>query len=161
MRQATLADFDFVYELYVHPTINPFMMHEIISKEAFLPIFTNDLLKRDYFWIFSQDGKDAGMCSVILGEARMKHVAAIRTLAIHPSMQGKKLGQTIMQKVMDFLKEKNIKRVTLGLEADNPRALKLYNKCAFVVDGILSKNFRRANDDEYIDHIMMSKWIGD
>ena len=38
MRQAALADFDFVYELYMHPIINPFMGHEMISKKEFLPI---------------------------------------------------------------------------------------------------------------------------
>ena len=118
------------------------------------------MLTRDYFWIFSENNVDMGMCSIILGGARMNHVATICNLAIHPNMQGRKLGDKVMQAILNFLKEKNIKRVTLGLEADNPRALKLYNKCGFVVDGILSKNFKRANRDEYIDHIMMSKWIG-
>jgi len=160
-RLATEQDFDFVYSLYMHPTINPYMNHDVMSAEDFRPIFKNEFLARDYFWIFESNKKDIGMCTIALGKTRMAHVANIGSLAIHPEMQGKKMGPQVMHTILDFLQDKGLKRITLGVEADNPRALALYQKFGFIVDGIFPKNFRRADSNEYIDHIMMSKWIGD
>lgn len=162
LRQAQESDFEFVYDLYMHPRVNPFMAYEIMPKDQFLPIFKNELLKRDYFWIFSNDNTDVGMCSAVVGATRMSHVANIRTVAIHPNAQGKQFGLKMMQMALDDMAEnKALKRVTLEVESDNPKAQPLYEKCGFVVDGICPRNFRRAGEDRYIDHIMMSKWIGE
>src|SRR5262249_16171376 len=156
LREAQESDFDFVHALYMHPSVNPFMAYEIMPKDQFRSIFKNELLTRDYFWIFSNDSADVGMCSAVVGGTRMTHVATIRTVAIHPDAQGKQFGLKMMQMALDDLaKNQTLKRVSLEVESDNPKAQPLYEKCGFVVDGICPKNFRRVGESHYIDHIMM------
>lgn len=43
IRKATQRDFDFIYDLHVHPRVNRFLFYEIMSAEAFKAIF-NELL---------------------------------------------------------------------------------------------------------------------
>ena len=45
IRIAQPADFDFIYELYMHPQVNPFLLYEPMERESFKPIF-EDLLER-------------------------------------------------------------------------------------------------------------------
>jgi len=162
MLPATESDFEFVYELYNHPAVNPFMGDDVMPKDEFRQIVFSEMLQRNHFWIFSDGANDIGMASVVIGRTRMQHVATIRGVAVHPNAQGKGYGRKMMQQVLEILvQNKAIKKITLGFEADNPKAGQLYEKLGFGVEGRFLKNFRRAGENVYIDHIMMSKWIGE
>lgn len=39
-RTAVKSDFDYLYGLYMHPEINPFLLYEQMSVEEFRPVFT-------------------------------------------------------------------------------------------------------------------------
>ena len=43
-RETTREDFDQVYEIYMDETVNPYVNFEIMTKEAFRPIF-NEMIE--------------------------------------------------------------------------------------------------------------------
>ena len=162
MRPATESDFDFVYELYNNPAVSPFMGDDPMPQELFREVVFQEMMHRTYFWIFNDGLADIGMTSVMIGRTRMKHVATIRGVAVHPDAQGRGHGRKMMVLVLAELSQiPSIKKISLGFEADNPTAGKLYESLGFQVEGRFFQNFRRAGEDVYIDHIMMAKWIGE
>lgn len=155
MRQVTENDLPAVHAIYMDPTVNPFMLYEIMNLTDFKPVFA-DMLKRDHFWLFEQNGVDAGMCSVNFGRARYAHVATLMSLGIRSEFQGKGFGRKMLSEIIEFLKANGAKRIDLMAEGDNLRAQQFYQSMGFKVDGICPKYFIRAGSDEYIDEVMMS-----
>lgn len=156
MRQITKDDFDTVYGIYMDETVNPFMVYDPMPKAEFRPIFEEEFLKRDYFWLFQHEGEDAGMASVVIGPGRNSHAATILTLGIIPAHQAKGLGKKIMLEIIEFLRAKGIKRIDLAAEADNERGLAFYKKLGFQIDGIMPKYIKRRSDGHYVDEVLMS-----
>ena len=60
IRKATQRDFDFIYDLHVHPQVNRFLFYEIMSAEEFKAIF-NELLEQDILYVYEEDGISMGM----------------------------------------------------------------------------------------------------
>jgi len=156
MRPVTPDDFDTDYDIYMDETVNPFMHYEQCSREDFKCIF-QDLMKRDYFWLFQHNGQDYGMCGVIVGKARTSHVAMLVTLGIKKDFQGRGLGKKIVKDVINFVKGQGFIRVELQAEADNDKAISFYEKMGFIIEGRQTKFLKRANDNHYVDEIMMAQ----
>jgi putative acetyltransferase len=62
----------------------------------------------------------------------------------------------MMIAVFDHLKKLNIKRLELIVESDNPKAIKLYQKLGFDIEGTLRAYLKRDNADEPVDDYAMS-----
>ena len=45
-RKMTQQDFHFVYELYMHPEVNKYLLYEPMSEAVFNPIFADFLEKQ-------------------------------------------------------------------------------------------------------------------
>ena len=45
IRKATAADFNYLYKLYMHPQVNPFLLYEMMDANSFKPIFDELLSK--------------------------------------------------------------------------------------------------------------------
>ena len=156
MRLATQNDFDALYEIYMDESVNPYMLHEVMNKEDFKPVFA-DIINRDYSWVFEQDGIVISMCSAIIGTARASHVATLATLGMKQTQQGKGLGKEFVEDIINTLKDNGINRIDLMAEADNEKALRFYKAMGFQIDGRLPKYFKREHSKEYVDEILMSK----
>tara|TARA_B100001989_G_scaffold252366_1_gene234175 strand:- start:472 stop:966 length:495 start_codon:yes stop_codon:yes gene_type:complete len=153
MREATAADFDLVYDIYMDESVNPFMRYEPMDKDLFLEAF-DDLMSRDYFWIFQNDkGQDCGMGSAVLYDGRLGHVAEIRSLGIKKEAQGKGLGRRVMGEIVSALMDKNIERIQLFAESDNENGLKFYDSLGFEREGVM-KNYFQRGDGHYVDEIV-------
>ncbi|MFT4606862.1 MAG: ribosomal protein S18 acetylase RimI-like enzyme [Gammaproteobacteria bacterium] len=149
------ADFELVYSIYMSDSINPYMSFEKISKLAFKECF--DLMaNRDEFVFYQENGVRVGIFSLTLGKWRKQHVATIGALAILPEHQGKGVASRMMLKVFDHLKIINIQRLELIVECDNPKAISLYKKLGFEIEGTLRAYLKRDNADEPIDDYAMS-----
>lgn len=151
LRLATLEDFEPLYEIYMHETVNPFLSFEVQSKEQFQPIY--DLLsKSGDLLVYEVDNQIVGTGIIVTLDRRCNHVARISTLAVKPSSQGRGIGQALMLALIERIKtNKNIKRIELFAEADNHRAIEFYQKQGFVIEGTLKKWFKRKNEDTYVD----------
>jgi putative acetyltransferase len=149
------TDFELVYSIYMDDSINPYMSFEKISEQAFKECF--DLMaSRDEFVFYQENGVRVGIVSLIYGKWRKQHVATLGSLAILPEHWGKGVASRMMLTVFDHLKKIDIKRLELIVECDNPKAIHLYKKLGFEIEGTLRAYLKRDNADEPIDDYAMS-----
>ncbi len=153
--RVTETDFELVYSIYMADSINPYMSFEKISQQAFKECF-NVMANRDEFVFYQENGVRVGIFSLIYGQWRKQHFATIGALAIFPEHQGKGVASRMMRAVFEHLKQRNIKRLELIVECDNPKAISLYKKLGFEIEGTLRAYLKRDNADELIDDYAMS-----
>ena len=155
IRNITANDFDFIYYLYMHPQVNPFLLYENMDAQSFKPIF-NDLLKKNIIYIFEADAVAVGMFKFIPQSYRTAHVAYLGGLAIDPSYAGKGYGLQMMNEIIGLGKQMAILRIELGVDVINAKAIHLYEKAGFVKEGILRKYTWLKTENRFLDEYMMS-----
>ncbi len=157
LRQATSADFDFFYEMYMHPQVNPFLLYEMIDKKDFKPIF-DDLLQQKIIFTFHQtpDSAAAGMCKIVQLAHRTAHIAYLGGVAIHPDQAGKGLGEKMMHDILEVGKQRGLRRIELSTATHNLRAIRLYEKVGFVREGILRNYTHLVSENKFIDEMLLS-----
>jgi putative acetyltransferase len=151
----TEADFELVYSVYMDDSINPYMSFEKIPKQAFQACF-DLMINRDEFVFYEENGVRVGIYSMTYGQWRKRHVATIGALAIFPEHQGKGIAYRMMEAVFDHLRALNIKRFELIVESDNPKAIHLYKKLGFEIEGTLRSYLKRDSDEVPVDDYVMS-----
>ncbi len=149
------SDFDFIYELYMHPATNPYLLYEPMSEGAFKPIF-EDLLAQNIIFIYSENGQNIGMFKLIPLQHRSSHINYLGGLAIHPDFAGMGFGSKMLQEIIILGKERGIKRLELSTGTFNKKAIKLYEKHGFVFEGILRNYVYIEVKGGLVDEQMMS-----
>lgn len=157
IRKITGRDFDFIYELYMHPQVNPYLLYDPMTVHEFKAVFA-DLLDRNIVHIFEHDGTASGMFKLVPLTYRTSHIAYLGGVAIHPSFGGKGLGFAMLQEILSYAKELGFLRVELSATITNEKAIRLYEKAGFEKEGILRKYSRLKNEDMFLDEVMMS-WL--
>ncbi|CAF1304910.1 unnamed protein product [Rotaria sp. Silwood1] len=157
LRLGTDNDFDALYPIYMHPVVNPYFSFEIMSKEEFLPIF-NELTASGTLYVYeNSDGQVAATCIAQRAERRCAHVVSLTTLATNPNFHRQGIGTKFMQELINELrKDQQIKRIELFAEADNEIALNFYKKLGFQLEGCLKGYFKRAQDNHYVDELVLA-----
>ena len=155
IRRITETDFDFIYGLYMHPSVNPFLMYEQMDADAFKPIF-GDFLKSNIIYIFETNRRAVGMFKFIKQEHRDSHKAYLGGLAIDPSFSGKGYGLQMMKEIIELGKTMDIVRIELSVATFNNKAIALYEKIGFVKEGVLRKFTHLKSEGRFIDEVMMS-----
>jgi L-phenylalanine/L-methionine N-acetyltransferase len=154
-RNTTESDFNFIFNLYMHPQVNPYLLYEQMSSEEFRPIF-EDLLSDNIIYVFEENGNPAGMFKLVLLKHRCTHIAYLGGLAIHPDFAGKGLGLKMMREIIELAQQKGIKRLELSTGTENLRAIELYKKAGFEPEGVLRKYTHLKSEGRFIDELMMS-----
>ena len=103
IRKITEKDFDFIYELYMHPGVNKYLLYDPMPATEFKAIFT-ELLNKDIIYIFQDKGISAGMFKLIPLTYRSSHIAYLGGLAIHPSFGGQGLGFIMLKEILAYAK---------------------------------------------------------
>ena len=155
LRQATATDFDFVYELYMHQQINPFLLYEQMEISDFKPVF-NDLSNRKVLFVFEDDGVPTGMCKLVPQQYRNSHIVYLGGIAIHPFFSGKGEGIKMMNDIIDFAKQNGFLRIELSVASVNEKAIRLYEKAGFVKEGILRRFTYLQSENKFLDEVMMA-----
>jgi L-phenylalanine/L-methionine N-acetyltransferase len=155
IRKATQNDFDFIYELHVHPQVNRFLFYEIMSAEEFKTIF-NELLEEDILYVYEDEGISIGMFKLSRKLHRCSHIAYLGGIAIHPSFSGKGHAQHMLHEIILLGKEKGILRLELGVSTINTKAIHIYEKAGFEKEGFLKKYIYLKNENLFLDDIFMA-----
>ena len=155
VRNITAADFDYIYGLYMHPQINPYLLYEIMDKDSFQPIF-NALLEKDIIYIYEENNKAVGMFKLVQLEHRSSHVGYLGGLAIHPDFAGKGYGKKMMEAIIELGRQINLLRIELSADVINEKAVSLYEKAGFVKEGVLKKYTWLKNENKFLDEVMMA-----
>jgi RimJ/RimL family protein N-acetyltransferase len=155
LRKATSSDYDFIYGLYFHPLVNPYLLYEMEEAEQFATIF-EALMQANLLYLFEKEGVTIGMFKLIPLAHRTSHIAYLGGLAIAPEQSGKGLGQVMLLEILALCKEKGILRLELSTATHNEKAIRLYEKVGFEREGILRRYTNLKSEGRMIDELLMS-----
>jgi GNAT superfamily N-acetyltransferase len=85
------------------------------------------------------------------------HVLLIDGLGVDPAHQGNGLGRRLLAAALDEALRGGARKVSLRVLAPNARARSLYESCAFVVEGVLRREF--LLDGAYVDDLLMARHL--
>ena len=111
------------------------------SREAFENEMTINQFAK--YLLLEVDGTVVGYCGLwlVMDEAHITNVAVV------PELRGRKLGEKLMVKVMDMLRDEGVKMMTLEVRVSNYIAQSLYEKLGFLKGGI-RKNYYSDNGED-------------
>jgi putative acetyltransferase len=81
----------------------------------------------------------------------------LETLAIDPVEKGSGFAHAMIGEALECMRQEGVRRVELMVEADNPRALAFYRKLEFEQEGRLRAAYKRANQTDYVDELLMAR----
>ncbi len=155
IRPIQKEDFNFIYGLYMHPQVNPYLLYELMDKKAFRPIF-KDILKKGIIYIYGDKEQNIGMFKLYPHTYRSAHIAYLGGVAVHPDFGGKGYGIKMMQEIIDFAEAKGYWRIELSTATTNERAIKLYEKAGFEREGVLRNYTYLKSEDKLLDELLMA-----
>lgn len=158
IRTATKTDFDYLYSLYMHPEVNPWLLYEMMPAESFRPIM-EELLQKKAIYIYEQEDMAVGMFKLVPMKFRNSHIMYLGGVAIHPQHAGKGYAKEMILDAIDLVKSMGFTRIELTVATSNQRAIDLYSRCSFVTEGILKNYTYLASEGRYIDEQVMALLI--
>jgi ribosomal protein S18 acetylase RimI-like enzyme len=88
--------------------------------------------------------------------ASSEHVWHVFGLAVDPAFEGRGVGRALMEALMAMARERGGSRMTLRVFATNPRALRLYERLGFELEGVFRGEFKLAGG-ELVDDLFMAR----
>lgn len=157
LRHIELSDLMGVQRLLSHP--------EVIYWTAELPFPRIEQLQQSlmsnpsdqHTLIACAEGVVIGLISITrYALPRLSHTACIGPVAVHPDFQGHGIGKQLMSAALELADNwLNIHRLELRVFPDNERAIALYQKFGFSVEGCLRDIAFRAG--RYTDLLVMGR----
>ncbi len=154
---ALYSNFDFFYDLYMHPKVNRYLLYDIMPQDEFKTIYEK-LIAEQVLYRYVENEEDLGMCKLIFQKHRNSHIIYLGGVAIDPQHAGKGAGYRMMLAVQEFAKQHQRKRIELSVATENLAAIGLYKKAGFLEEGIFRKFSWLKASDEYLDEMMMA-WM--
>ncbi len=91
---------------------------------------------------------------------RSRHVARVEIFVAQPA-RGLGVGRALMDAVVDWARSNpEVQKLALNVFADNTRAIGLYERVGFEVEGRRVREYR-LGDGTWRDDLMMSMWLGE
>jgi ribosomal protein S18 acetylase RimI-like enzyme len=84
-----------------------------------------------------------------------EHVREIDGLAVSPRAQGRGVGRQLVEAAVAAAAQQGATKVTLRVLAPNASARRLYERCGFVVEGVLKGEF--ILDGQPVDDVLMAR----
>ena len=110
----------------------------------------------DSQWFVVEDGgKIVGMASVgVAGKNERYRHRGVVTFVVLKAYWGRGIGKKLMQKCIEWSRDKNITQIELDVVSDNIRAINLYEKFGFKTMGTIPQAMR-YNDGTFADKKLM------
>lgn len=155
LRKALPEDLLFIFDLYMHPQINPWLLYDPMDIDAFKPIY-GELLRRDIKYVFSSDGQDVGMVKLIPNQFRTSHILYVGGLAVHPSFAGRGYGRSMIREIIVKARGENFRRLELSVATINGKAIRVYEQEGFTQEGVLKQYTFLKDQNRYVDEALMA-----
>jgi len=130
LRPAEESDLPFLYGLYMHPDVNPYLMYEWMPEEAFQPIGLA-LIHQRLVHILFFEGTPVGMCKLMPLTYRSSHVLYLGGFAIDPRHGGKGWGLKLLEAIIQYARDHQFLRIELSVSVENEKAIRVYQKAVF------------------------------
>lgn len=158
-RLATRDDLDAVHAIYMHAEVVPYLGIDPATREEFAPVFAA-LSASGSFFVAQRDGLVRGFYRINRHQGRARHVVTLETLAIAPVEKGTGFARAMIDEALELARADGVLRVELMVEADNPRGIAFYRKLGFEQEGRLRAAYKRSHETDYVDEILMARWLG-
>jgi ribosomal protein S18 acetylase RimI-like enzyme len=83
------------------------------------------------------------------------HVQHVTGLAVDPALQGRGVGAALVEAAAAEAARRGARRLALRVLAPNAEVRRLYERCGFVVEGVLRGEFRLDGED--VDDVLMAR----
>jgi ribosomal protein S18 acetylase RimI-like enzyme len=157
-RLATPQDLSAVYDIYMHPEVVPYLGIDPVPIGEFEPVFAA-LVATGAFYVVPRDGVVRGFYRENRQKGRSRHVVTLETLAIAPLEKGSGFAAAMIEDAIALMRADGVLRVELMVEADNARGIAFYRKLGFEQEGRLRAAYKRANQPDYLDDIVMARLL--
>lgn len=163
-RRAKPDDFDVLYDLWMQDHINPFMSFELVSKEAFKPIFESMYQGSDIY-VIEDNGQVVAVRRMVFGADDHAHTAEFASFGVHKDHLRKGYGELFYQFFIDKIRieRPDITRIEISQETDNDPAFRLAKKMGFNVEAIFPDWLPRKTGTHhgkwYVGERFCSLWL--
>jgi ribosomal protein S18 acetylase RimI-like enzyme len=122
--------------------------------------FFDDRTTPDDVLVAERDGEVAGYLTLRreIPLPSHAHVLEVGGLAVGPAHQGQGVGDLLVRAAVEEARRRGARKLALRVLATNPGAQRLYERCGFVVEGVLREEFML--DGVYVDDVLMARLIG-
>src|SRR6266540_4254665 len=105
------------------------------------------------FFVAEVDGKIVGQADAHPGRApKETHVGTVG-IAIRDGYRDLGLGRALMERLLEWMRDRQFKKACLEVFATNERAIALYKKLGFEVEGVRRRQYRILG--EWVDDVLM------
>ena len=108
--------------------------------------------KHEFVFVYNSSGEKIAMFRLLNTDTlywdekgKEKNVRYIHSLVVPPVYHGREIGKKVMHKIIDQLKEENIKKFRLDCDASNQRLCKYYESYGFIKVGEKTTNYSVNN----------------
>ena len=154
-RRATGEDFSAVYQQYMHPSINPYLAFDLATEEAFYTIYQK-LLGDGELVIVLHEERIVGSYHLFNKQYRQADTVYLATLVITASEAGRGFGAITLRHIIDSMTSLGKNRIELEVSVNNAKAIRLYQKAGFVIEGTIRQSYRIAPFAAYHDDYLMA-----
>ena len=102
------------------------------------------------------DGRVVGHGRMFTTAGTSAHVADLG-MALIAEFRDKGIGSQMIAYMLDWARQKGLRKATLGVFATNKRAIHVYEKFGFTVEGVLTQQHRIGG--QYVDEILMARFL--
>ena len=106
-----------------------------------------------------RDGRVAGWVKLSAATPlpSSSHVKMINGLAVDPEHQGTGVGRALVEAAVERARGLGARKVSLRVLSHNEAARRLYERCGFVVEGVLKDEFYLGG--RYADDVFMARYL--
>ena len=154
-RLAKNNDFEIVYDLYMDEYANAYLTYDPMSKKEFKPIFES-LLQTQTLYVVEENKEVIATYRLVSFTDRQQHTVHLGGFTIKNGSQGKGIGAKILSDIKKNCEQENKIRIELTVDKDNMRAINLYKRMGFEIEGTLRKNYRLSRTNQFYDEYLMA-----
>ena len=113
------------------------------SEQSFLDAVRNT---NTLYLAAEEDGRFVGMC----GLWQSFEEADVMNVAVEESCRGRGIAAMLMEELIRLGKERGIEAFLLEVRSSNQPAIRLYEKCGFVTEGVRKNFYEMPREDALI-----------
>ena len=140
VRQAVITDLDRITDIE-----NICFGEDRFSRKQFRYLIARS---KGIFYVIEHEGNVIAYIS-LLSNVRT-HNLRIYSVAVHPDARGKRLGQLLMDKTLEFARSHQLQKITLEVKVTNEAAIGLYQKNGFEHVHIISNYYADGSNAYYM-----------
>lgn len=154
IRLASQEDVDAVFDLFMDENANPFLTYDRMDRESFQSIY-DELLPTTTLYVAEIAQKVVGSFRLIPKKDRQAHTIYLGGFVVDNSMKGRGIGTKILNHIIQLVGNEGKTRIELTVDTENEKAIKLYEKIGFVIEGRIRNSYKRFPENRYFDEYLM------